>query len=97
MARLYADQYPPTVFAILFLDSIMANSDFLSIWPDPDAPGFSEEYLPLPEGVTEQGLRETTAKYGKVIHLVTGIMGNAEGLSRKNLAMLLPHTDRPIL
>jgi hypothetical protein len=85
------------VSAILFLDSIMANSDFVSIFPDPDALGFAEKYLPLPEGVTEDGLRETRLKYGKVFHPATGIMGKAEGLSRKNLAGFLPYSDRPIL
>jgi pimeloyl-ACP methyl ester carboxylesterase len=97
VARLYADQYPCTVSAILFLDSIMADCDFVSIWPDPDAPGFAEKNLPLPEGVTEEGLRETSAKYGKVFHPVTGIMGKAEGLSRKNLTELLPNPDKPVL
>jgi len=97
VARLYADQYPCTVSAILFLDSVVANSDFVSIWPDPDAPGFAEKYLPLPEGVTEEGLRETRAQYGKVFHPVTGIMGKVEGLSRRNLAELLPDSDKPML
>jgi len=97
VARLYADQYPSTISAILFLDSIIANSDFVSIYPDPDAPGFAEKYLPLPEGVTRERLRETRLKYGKVFHPVTGIMGKAEGLSRMNLAELLPYSDRPIL
>lgn len=97
VARLYADHYSSTVSAILFLDSIMADCDFVSIWPDPDAPGFAEKSLPLPEGVTEDGLRETRAKYGKVFHPVTGIMGKAEGLSRRNLAELLQDSDRPVL
>jgi pimeloyl-ACP methyl ester carboxylesterase len=97
VARLYADQYPFTVSAILFLDSVMADCDFVSIWPDPDADGFAEKNLPLPEGVTEEGLRETRARYRKVFHPVTGIMGKAEGLSRKNLAELLPDSDKPVL
>jgi hypothetical protein len=97
VARLYADQYPYTVSAILFLDSIMANSDFVSIWPDPDAPDFAKTALPLPEGVTEDALRETRAKYRQIFHPVTGLMGKAEGLSRKNLAELLPYSDKPLL
>jgi pimeloyl-ACP methyl ester carboxylesterase len=97
LTRLYADQYPSTVSTILFLDSIIANTDFVSIWPDPDAPGFSEKYLPLPQGVTKEGLRDTRLKYGKVFHPVTGIMGKTEGLSRKNLAELLPYSDQPLL
>jgi hypothetical protein len=40
VARLYAGEYPSTVSAIQFLDSMMADCDFVSIWPDPDAPGF---------------------------------------------------------
>lgn len=97
IARLYADQYPYTVSAILFLDSIMASTDFVSFWPDPDAPDFAKTALPLPEGVTEKGLRETRAKYRQVFHPVSGIMGQAEGLSRKNLAELLPYSDKPLL
>ena len=97
VARLYADHYPCTVSAILFLDSVMADCDFVSIFPDPDAPGFAEKNLPLPEGVTEEGLRETRMKYGKIFHPVTGIMGKAEGLRRKNLAELLPDSDKPVL
>jgi pimeloyl-ACP methyl ester carboxylesterase len=97
VARLFADQYPYTVSAILFLDSIMANSDFVSIWPNPDAPDFAMTALPLPEGITEDALWETIIKFRQVFHPVTGMMGKAEGFSRKNLADLLPYSDRPLL
>lgn len=97
MARLYGGQYLFTVTAILFLDSIMADRNFASIWPDPDAPGSCEKYLPLPEGVTDEALRETRLKYGKVFYPITGIVGKAEGLDRKDLAGLLPDSDKPAL
>jgi hypothetical protein len=58
---------------------------------------FAERYLPFPEGVTEEGLRESRAKYGEVFYPVTGIVGKAEGLSRKNLAELLPNSEKPML
>src|SRR5450432_664620 len=33
IARLFAQEYPHTVSALLFLDSVIANSDFVSMWP----------------------------------------------------------------
>ncbi|KAJ4349265.1 hypothetical protein N0V85_009708 [Neurospora sp. IMI 360204] len=42
LSRLYNARYYPDVRVVgyLFLDSMMANSDFVSVFPDPDAPGF---------------------------------------------------------
>lgn len=48
-------------------ESIMTDSDFMSIWPHLDAPAFSATYLPLPQGVTEEELRETNLRYGDVV------------------------------
>lgn len=92
LARLYAHLFPRTVCAMLFLDSNMANSDFVSIWPDPDAEGFDPSTLP--EGVTPDLLRETRMKYGQVFHPNTP---NSEGLDRRNIAHLLPRSDGPLL
>ena len=89
IGRLYAQGYP--VAALLMLDSIMANSNF-EFWPDPDAPGFSKK--DLPDDVTVDVLREQRAKF-KAIFRPDGI--NREGLSRQDLAKLLPFSDAPML
>lgn len=91
IARLYAERYPGTVSALLLLDSIMANSNF-DFWPDPDAKEFSEELLP--RDVTVEVLREQRARFAAMFshHVV-----NREGLSRRNLADLLPLSDGPKL
>jgi len=92
LARLFAQNYPRTVSGMILLDSIMANSDFVSIWPDPDAPGFDPDSLP--KGVSAEDLRETRVKFAKVFH---PSVPNKEGLSRRNLAQLLPYSDNPKL
>ncbi|CAD6581833.1 MAG: hypothetical protein ASARMPREDX12_000679 [Alectoria sarmentosa] len=89
IARLYAEKYPAA--ALLLLDSIMANSDF-DLWPDPDASGFDKRELP--KDVSVEVLREQRAKFA-VIFKPTVV--NREGLSRRNLAKLLPHSDGPML
>ncbi|CAF9916293.1 MAG: hypothetical protein ALECFALPRED_010585 [Alectoria fallacina] len=89
IARLYAEKYP--VAALLLLDSIMANSDF-DLWPDPDASGFDERELP--EDVSVEVLREQRAKFAAIFKPT---VVNREGLSRRNLAKLLPHSDGPML
>ncbi|KAB8349819.1 hypothetical protein FH972_023832 [Carpinus fangiana] len=95
IARLYAERFvgAPNVSAILMLDSIMANSDFVSMFPNPDSPSFPGPSS-LPDGVTEEEVRDTRLKYGKMFH---PSVVNAEGLSRRNLAELLPHSNTPIL
>ena len=89
IARLYAERYP--VAALLFLDSIMANSDF-DFWPDPDSPGFDKRELP--EDVSVEVLREQRAKFAAIFR---PDVVNREGLSRRSLASLLPHSDGPML
>ncbi|KAL1655729.1 hypothetical protein SLS61_001753 [Didymella pomorum] len=81
-----------TVVGMMFLDSIMANSDFQKLWPDPDAPGFDPHSLP--GDVTADEVRETRAKYKAMFHPE---VPNMEGLSRRNLATLLPDADGPKL
>ena len=89
IARLYTHLHP--VAALLFLDSIMANSNF-DFWPDPDDSDFDEEELP--KDVSVEALREQRTKFAVIFHPNTI---NKEGLSRRSLAKLLPYSDRPML
>jgi pimeloyl-ACP methyl ester carboxylesterase len=92
LARLFAQCYPGTVSGLLFLDSIMANSDYQDFWPDPDAPDFDPHTLP--DGVTEDAVRETREKCRRMFH---PDVPSPEGLSRKNLSKLLPRAGAPKL
>ncbi|KAJ4294004.1 hypothetical protein N0V90_007693 [Kalmusia sp. IMI 367209] len=92
IARLFAQTYPGTVLGLLFLDSIMANSDFVSLWPDPDAQDFDPNVLP--PGSTIEDVRRTREAWGSMFH---PSVPNDEGLSRRNLAKLLPNSDAPML
>ena len=92
LARLYAQSYPETVAGILFLDSVLANSDFVSVFPDPDEEGFDVQKLPA--GVTPGALRTAREGVKRIFH---PNVGSKEGLSRKNLAGLLPDSDGPTL
>ncbi|EED23818.1 hypothetical protein TSTA_072100 [Talaromyces stipitatus ATCC 10500] len=61
LARLYAQKDPGTAAGLLFLDSVLANSDCVSIFPDPDTEGFDPAVLPA--GITHEMLcqsREAT-------------------------------------
>lgn len=89
IARLYAQKHP--VAAILFLDSIIANSNF-DFFPNPDAADFHDNQLP--EDVTIEKLREQRSRFLAIFH---PDVINKEGLSRRNLAEHLPHSDRPLL
>ncbi|PYI07764.1 hypothetical protein BO78DRAFT_366023 [Aspergillus sclerotiicarbonarius CBS 121057] len=95
ISRLYAQTYPGSVAGLMFLDSVLANSDFVSVYPDPDSPGFNAE--DLPEGVSEGAIRDAREFMRRVFHPASGIMGTFEGLSRKNLPILLPESDGPAL
>ncbi|KAI1425587.1 Alpha/Beta hydrolase protein [Xylaria sp. FL1777] len=92
VARLYAQHYPGTIAGMLLLDSIMANSDFVSIFPDPDSPDFDPGSLP--QDVTPELLYETRKKFREAFH---PSVKNPEGLDRRNLATLLPEADKPFL
>lgn len=92
IARMFSDRYHDSVCAIIMLDSIMANSDFVSMFPDPDDASFDESALP--DGVTSEDLRHARLMFGKVFH---PSVRNPEGLSRRNLAALLPLSDSPKL
>ncbi|KAK9366910.1 Alpha/Beta hydrolase protein [Lipomyces kononenkoae] len=92
LARLYCQEYPGTVAGLLLLDSVLANSDFVSVFPDPDAEDFDP--ATLPPGVPPQALRATREGTRRIFH---PDVGNKEGLSRKSLRTLLPASDGPVL
>lgn len=92
LARLYAQEFPGTVAGLLLLDSVLANSDFVSIFPDPDAEGFDAGNLP--SGISPDGLLAARERTRRIFH---PDVGNKEGLSRKNLRTLLPASDGPAL
>jgi pimeloyl-ACP methyl ester carboxylesterase len=92
LARLYAVEHPACVEAYLFLDSMMANTDFVSIFPDPDGPSFDKSQLP--EDVTADDLRHARTKFRDFFHPT---VPNPEHLDRRNLKDMLPHADRPAL
>ena len=87
IARLYAQKYH--INGLLLLDSIMANSSF-DLWPNPDLPLQPDELGDIPHDV----VREQRAKFAAIFH--PSVM-NKEGLSRRNLAELLPYSDLPKL
>ncbi|KAJ5742464.1 alpha/beta-hydrolase [Penicillium nucicola] len=91
LARLYAQHYQGTVSALLLLDSILANSDFVSVFPDPDAADFDSASIhPIPV----EAIRAVRAGARRIFH---PSVGNKEGLSRRNLRDLLPASDGPLL
>ncbi|KAK0703858.1 Alpha/beta hydrolase fold-1 [Lasiosphaeria miniovina] len=92
LARLYAAEHPGRVEAFLFLDPMVANSDFVSLIPDPDAPGFDSSRLPAHVSVDD--LRYARAMVAKTF-LPT--VPNGERFDRRRLADLLPGADKPIL
>ncbi len=92
LARLYAAEHPGRVAAYLFLDSMMANTDFVSIFPDPESPGFDESQLP--ENVTADALRHARAMFRQFFHPT---VPNPEHLDRRQLRELLPQADGPAL
>ena len=90
LARLYAASRPPDrhrIAGFIFLDSMMANTDFVSLFPDPGK-------HPLPEGVSPEDLRHARQKFAEYFH---PSVANPERLDRRNLAEMLPHSDKPQL
>ncbi|KAF4343287.1 hypothetical protein FBEOM_2763 [Fusarium beomiforme] len=92
LTRLYAAEYPGTVAGAILLDSVLTDTDFVSVFPDPDAEGFNPANLP--SGVTADNLRVAREETAKRFH---PSLGSREGLSRKNLTQLLGHSDTPSL
>ena len=91
IARLYAQRYPGSVATLLLLDSMMANSNF-DWWPDPESEDFDSDELP--PDVTVDVLREQRTKFAAIF---APDVINREGLDRRNIAELLPHSDKPLL
>jgi hypothetical protein len=79
--------------AHLFLDSNIANTDFISIFPDPDSPDF-DPAIQLPKSTTPDDLRGLRQRTRAMFH---PSIPNPEGLDRSNLAELLPNADKPKL
>ncbi|KAK4232193.1 Alpha/Beta hydrolase protein [Podospora fimiseda] len=97
LARLYCTcttytPPPPKLSALVFLDSMMANTDFVSIFPNPDSPNFDPDTLP--ENISPNDLRHARAMFGQYFHPT---VPNSEGFDRSNLAELLPYADKPLL
>ncbi|PYH96446.1 alpha/beta-hydrolase [Aspergillus ellipticus CBS 707.79] len=92
LIRLYSQEHPGTVSGIILLDSVLANSDFVSIYPDPNSPDFNA--TTLPEGVTPPAIHAAREYMSRTFHPDNG---SKEGLSRKNLRDLLPASDGPQL
>lgn len=80
---------------IIFLDSIIANTDFFSLFPDPDDPdsGFDlDEVESL--GCDLESYRDVRQGIRQRFHPT---VANIEGLDRRNLPELLPHAHSPKL
>ncbi|KAI9659532.1 MAG: hypothetical protein M1821_001791 [Bathelium mastoideum] len=85
-------KYPQELAGLIFLDSNIANTDFVSLWPDPDAPDFDPKALP--KDVTEGGLRYARRMYEAAFH---PSVPNPEGISRMDLKDLLPSARSPLV
>ncbi|KAI0176084.1 alpha/beta-hydrolase [Hypoxylon sp. FL1284] len=92
VARLYAEAHPGAVEALLLLDSNMANSDMVSVFPDPDAAGFDPAVLP--RGASADDLRRARSAYRAYFH---PSVPNPEHLDRRTVAPALPRADGPVL
>jgi len=98
LARLYSQTYPTTsssqIVGYIFLDSMMANSDFVSppLFPDPDSRDFDESKLP--DGVSVEDIRHARDMFSRYFH---PSVPNPERFDRRNLKELLPYADRPVL
>ncbi|KAL4731374.1 hypothetical protein ACLX1H_000340 [Fusarium chlamydosporum] len=86
-SRLYAGEYP-----VMLLDSVLTDTDFVSVFPDPDAANFNADSLP--SGVSVEEIRVVREETRKRFH---PSIGSKEGLTRKNLSQLLPKADSPVL
>ncbi|KAK3351869.1 hypothetical protein B0H65DRAFT_546869 [Neurospora tetraspora] len=64
---------------------------FVSVFPDPDAPGFDPGKY-LKEGVDEEALRWARKQFREKFH---PSVGNPERLDRRGLRGLLPFSDKP--
>ncbi len=92
LSRLYSGEHPGSIGGLIFLDSMVANTDFVSMFPDPDASSFDASQLP--KGVSVDDLRQTRKTIAKVFHPT---VPNKERFDRRNMPERLPHPDTPAL
>ncbi|KAK0637429.1 Alpha/Beta hydrolase protein [Bombardia bombarda] len=98
LARLYAQDYGHTdqvknTEAYLFLDSMMANTDFVSLFPDPDDEDFYALH-DLPDGISMKDVLHARRQFTAQFH---PDVPNPEHFDRRNLPKLLPDADQPLL
>lgn len=92
ISRLYTQKYQNTAAGIVFLDSMMANQNFIDMFPDPASPSFDPSSLP--DGITTAILVEQRQQFRRRF---APDVKNGESLDRRNLAELLPKSDAPLL
>ncbi|KAK6530944.1 hypothetical protein TWF281_007776 [Arthrobotrys megalospora] len=92
LARYYSQAYPATVSGLVLLDSYMTDTNFIDLYPDPDAPGFDRHTLP--DGITVEDIRAAREGMGKLFH---PSVVNKEGFWRGTITDLLPHSYEPKL
>lgn len=76
LTRLYAQEYKGTVGGLVLLDSVLANSDFMFIYPDLNTLDFNASILPA--GVTTDAIYKARAYIQRVFHPTNG---SKEGLT----------------
>ncbi|KAK0704620.1 Alpha/beta hydrolase fold-1 [Lasiosphaeris hirsuta] len=92
IARLYTTAHPGSVAGLLFLDPMMANSDFVSLIPDPASPAFDPTDLPADISVAD--LQHSRTMAARFFHPT---VPNGERFDRRTLAQHLPWADKPPL
>lgn len=92
LVRLHNQHHQTKAHAHLFLDSNIANTDFVSVFPDPDAADFDS--LHLPDDTKMEDLRIMRERTKGMFH---PSVPNSEGLDRRSLRSLLPHAHQPKL
>ncbi|KAK6500164.1 hypothetical protein TWF481_010516 [Arthrobotrys musiformis] len=92
LARYYAHMCPGEVAGLILLDSYMTDTNFIDLYPDPDAPDFDPKDLPA--GINAEKLRAAREGMGKRFHPT---VTNEEGFWRGNIQTLLPHSYEPKL
>lgn len=90
LARLYAQKYSKNVFGFLFLDSMIASSDFISIFQEPKDED-ERKHLSTKE---RQGMKIGREKMQMYFH---PSLPNAERFDRSQLATYVPFSHQPKL
>lgn len=94
LSRLFASAHHSEheVVGYIFLDSMMANTDFVSLFPDPSSPDFDPSQLP--EGITLSDIEHARSRFRDMFH---PDVGNPEKFDRRRLREQLPFPDEPKL